>query len=101
MPTTWSGWRRWAAGDAITGPREKRVGLVHALTNGLAIGIYTASWAARLRGRHDTGARLALAGATVAGVAGYLGGHLAGARNVGSHHAAYDEVSPGTSPTGP
>ena len=96
-PTAWTGWAEWST----AGPREKRVGLVHALTNGLAIGIYTASWVARLRGRHDTGARLALAGATVAGVAGYLGGHLAGARGVGSHHAAYDEVSPGTSPTGP
>jgi len=96
-PTAWTGWAEWST----AGPREKRVGLVHALTNGLAIGIYTASWAARLRGRHDTGARLALAGATVAGVAGYLGGHLAVARGVGSRHAAYDGVSPGTSPTGP
>jgi hypothetical protein len=87
----------------LAGPREKRVGLVHAVTNAVAIGIYTASWAARLRGRHDTGARLALAGAAVAGVGGYLGGHLAGARHVGSHHAAYEEapeqVSRNTSPT--
>ena len=96
-PTAWTGWAEWSA----VGPREKRVGLVHAVTNGLAIGIYTASWVARLRGRHDTGARLALIGATVAGVAGYLGGHLAGARKVGSHHPAFDEVSRGTSPTGP
>ena len=95
-PTAWTGWAEWSA----AGPREKRVGLVHAVTNGLAIGIYTASWVARQRGRHDTGARLALAGAAVAGVAGYLGGHLAGARQVGSHHPAYDEVSRGASPTG-
>ena len=95
-PTAWTGWAEWSA----AGPREKRVGLVHAVTNGLAIGIYTASWVARKRGRHDTGARLALAGAAVAGVAGYLGGHLAGARQVGSHHPAYDEDSRGASPTG-
>jgi hypothetical protein len=98
-PTAWSGWAEWS----LAGPREKRVGLVHAVTNAVAIGIYTASWAARLRGRHDTGARLALAGAAVAGVGGYLGGHLAGARNVGSHHAAYEEApeqaSRNTSPT--
>ena len=98
-PTAWSGWAEWS----LAGPREKRVGLVHAVTNGLAIGIYTASWVARVRGRHGAGARLALAGATVAGVGGYLGGHLAGARHVGSHHAAYEEepvqVSRGTSPT--
>ena len=98
-PTAWSGWAEWS----LAGPREKRVGLVHAVSNGLAIGIYTASWVARVRGRHGAGARLALAGATVAGVGGYLGGHLAGARHVGSHHAAYEEepvqVSRGTSPT--
>src|SRR4051794_15266755 len=92
-PTAWTGWAEWSA----AGGREKRVGLVHAVTNGLAIGIYTASWVARLRGRHDAGARLALVGATVAGVGGYLGGHLAVARRVGSHHDAFGEDPAGVS----
>ena len=87
-PTAWTGWAEWSA----AGPREKRVGLVHAVTNGVAIGVYTASWIARHRGRHGAGARLALAGAAVSGVGAYLGGHLAAARKVGSHHPAYDKA---------
>jgi hypothetical protein len=86
-PTAWTGWAEWSA----AGSREKRVGLVHAVTNGVAIGVYSASWLARRRGRHQTGARLALAGAAVSSVGAYLGGHLAEARKVASHHPAYDD----------
>jgi Predicted membrane protein (DUF2231) len=89
LPTAWSGWAEWSA----AGPRDKRVGLVHAVTNGVAIGAYAASWLARRRGRHGTGVRLALTGAAVSGVGAYLGGHLVAARKVASHHPAYDEVS--------
>ena len=88
-PTAWTGWAEWSAAE----PRDKRVGLVHAVTNGLAIGVYAASWVARRQGRHDAGARLALAGAAVSGVGAYLGGHLASARNVGTHHPAFDAGS--------
>lgn len=88
-PTAWTGWAEWSA----AAPRDKRVGLVHAATNGLAIGLYTASWSARRRGRHVAGARLALLGAAVAGVGAYLGGHLAVARKVGSHNPVFDEAS--------
>jgi hypothetical protein len=88
-PTAWTGWAEWSA----AGDRDKRVGLVHAVTNGVAIGIYAASWIARQRGRHGSGARLALAGAAVQGVGAYLGGHLAAARKVGSRHPAYGEPS--------
>ena len=87
-PTAWSGWAEWSA----AGPRDKRVGLVHAVTNGVAIGVYAASWLARRRGRHGTGARLALAGAAVSGIGAYLGGHLAATRKVSSHHPAYDDA---------
>ena len=84
----------------VRGPRDKRVGLVHAVTNGVAVGVYTASWLARRRGRHGTGAGLALAGAAVSGVGAYLGGHLAEARKVGSRHPAYEDgpVSDGAPP---
>lgn len=85
-PTAWTGWAEWSA----AGSRDKRVGLVHAVTNGLAIGVYAASWFARQQGRHGAGARLALAGAAVSGVGAYLGGHLAAARKVGSRHPVYD-----------
>jgi hypothetical protein len=89
-PTAWTGWAEWSAAE----DRDKRVGLVHAVTNGLAIGIYAASWIARQRGRHGSGARLALAGAAVQGVGAYLGGHLTAARKLGSRHPAYGEPSP-------
>jgi hypothetical protein len=89
-PTAWTGWAEWS----VVAPREKRVGLVHAVANGVAIGVYAASWLARVRGRHGTGARLALAGAAVAGGSAYLGGHLTAARKVASHHPAYEDAPP-------
>ncbi len=87
-PTAWTGWAEWSE----AGSRGQRVGLVHAVTNGVAIGLYAASWLARRRGRHGAGVRRALAGAAVSGAGAYLGGHLAAARKVGSHHAAYDDA---------
>ena len=96
-PTAWAGWAEWSA----AGPRDKRVGLVHAVTNGVAVGVYTASWLARRRGRHGTGAGLALAGAAVSGVGAYLGGHLAEARKVASRHPAFDDDVAQADPAGP
>lgn len=94
-PTAWTGWAEWSA----AGPRDKRVGLVHAVTNAAVIGTYAASWMARRQGRHASGMRLALAGATLSGVGAYLGGHLAAARKVGSRDPAYAE--PDAAPVGP
>lgn len=84
-PTAWTGWAQWSGSEL----RDKRVGLVHAATNGLAASMYAASWVARRRGSQSAGAGLAVAGAAVAGVGGYLGGHLASARHVSSRHSAY------------
>ena len=96
-PTAWTGWAEWAA----AGTREKRVGLVHAATNAVAISAYAASWVARRRGRHGTGVRLALGGAVVSTVGAYLGGHLVEARKVASRHPVYDDgPSSGTQPLG-
>lgn len=87
-PTAWTGWAEWSE----AGPRDKRVGLVHAVTNGVAITLYARSWTARRRGRRGSGVRRALAGAAVAGVGAYLGGHLAVARKVGSRDPAFDRT---------
>lgn len=84
-PTAWTGWAEWSAAER----RDKRVGLAHAGTNVVAIGLYATSWGARRRGRHETGRRLALAGAAISGAGAYLGGHLAIARKVGSRHPAF------------
>jgi hypothetical protein len=89
-PTAWTGWAEWSA----AGSREKRVGLVHAVTNGVAISLYARSWVARRRGRHGSGVRLALAGAAVSGLGAYLGGHLTAARKVASRHPAYEVAGP-------
>lgn len=85
-PTAWAGWAEWSA----AGQRDKRVGLVHAVTNAVVIGLYTGSWLARRKGRHGFGVRLALVGATLSAVGAYLGGHLTEARKVASHDPAYD-----------
>ena len=54
----------------------RRVAAVHAVGNVSATGVYLVSWLARRRGHHRLGAVLALGGATLATVAGLLGGHL-------------------------
>jgi hypothetical protein len=87
-PTFWTGWAEWST----AGGSEKRVGLVHAITNGVALSAYTASWIARRRGRHGAGAGLALTGAAVSSVGAYLGGHLIAARKVASHDPVYDNA---------
>ncbi len=92
-PTAWTGWAQWVE----SGPREKRVGLVHAVTNGAAIGAYAASWVSRRRGRHGSGVGWALAGAALSSVGGYLGGHLVSTRRVATHDPAYDGGSAGAS----
>lgn len=86
-PTAWSGWAEWSG----AGRREQRVGLVHAVANATAALAYASSWIARRRGDHAAGVRRALVGAAVASVGGYLGGHLAAARKVGTHHAAFED----------
>jgi hypothetical protein len=88
-PTAWAGWAEWSA----AGPRDKRVGLVHAATMAVAIILYAASWVARRGGRQGSGTSLALAGAAVSGVGGYLGSHLALARKLGSRNPAFSEAS--------
>lgn len=85
-PTAWTGWAEWSN----AGHREKRVGVVHAVVNGLSAGVFTASWVARRQGRHAAGARLALVGMSISGAGAFLGGHLAAARKVSSHHPAFD-----------
>ena len=85
-PTAWTGWAEWST----AGHREKRVGVVHAVVNGLSAGVYAASWVARRQGKDTAGARLSLVGLSMSGAAAYLGGHLAAARKVSSHHPAFD-----------
>ncbi|MGN6694987.1 MAG: DUF2231 domain-containing protein [Aquihabitans sp.] len=73
VPTVWAGWADW-----IELPRgRRRSGIVHAASNATATALYGASWFARRRGNRTLGVGLGHAGAAVATVGGYLGGHLA------------------------
>lgn len=73
LPTVTTGWADWAELDA----RQKRVGLVHAVANATAAGLYSLSWLQRRRGRQTSGVLLSFAGLAIVSAAGYLGGHLA------------------------
>jgi len=79
VPTAAAGLSDWADAE----PDGRRVGLVHASVNTLALLCYSASLAARLLGRRKAGVGLGLAGATAISVGGYLGGHLSYVQQVG------------------
>ncbi|MFE9407135.1 Rieske 2Fe-2S domain-containing protein [Streptomyces sp. NPDC006530] len=81
VPAAWAGWVDWAEQPE----RQLRTGVVHAASNGVAIGLYAASWAVRGRGRPVLGRVLGFAGLTVAGVGGMIGGHLAYRQGVGAN----------------
>jgi nitrite reductase/ring-hydroxylating ferredoxin subunit/uncharacterized membrane protein len=79
VPTAAAGLSDWADAE----PEGRRVGLVHAGCNTLALVCYSASLVARLLGRRKAGVGLGLAGATAISVGGYLGGHLSYVQAVG------------------
>ncbi len=90
LPTAASGLSDWAH----TGEQDQRVGAVHAAANVAALACYTASYAARWRGRHLRAALLGFAGATAAMAGGYLGGHLALNRAVTRDNALMPDAQP-------
>ena len=79
VPTAAAGLSDWS--DTFGGP--KRVGLVHASCNTLALLSYSGSLVARLLGRRKAGVGLSLVGATAISVGGYLGSHLSYVQAVG------------------
>lgn len=87
VPTALSGAADWSD----TYGEETRIGLVHALANVAALGLYCASLVARRTGRRGRGRALALAGFGVMSAGGYLGGHLSYGRGVGVNHTFLEE----------
>lgn len=87
VPTAVTGLAEWAR----TGPRERRVGLVHAAANSVALACYTGSWLARRRSAHKVGVALGLTGGLFAAAGGYLGAHLIEVRKVSSYHPEFAE----------
>jgi nitrite reductase/ring-hydroxylating ferredoxin subunit/uncharacterized membrane protein len=89
-PTAVTGVTDWADTEPGNAP-VRRVGLVHAASNATAFGLYTASLLARRKGSTGRGKALALAGAGVMTVGGYLGAHLSYARGVGPDQTIFDQ----------
>ena len=79
LPTAVAGLSDWRHTDGA----ERRVGLVHAISNTVAVTAYGVSWFARRAGRRKTGIVLSSVGAVAVGVGGWLGGHLSYAMGVG------------------
>jgi uncharacterized membrane protein len=77
VPTVATGLADWSDLDR----RKQRVGVVHAATNAVAAGLYGISLANRVRGRRARGITFGMLGASVMTVGGYLGGHLAFAKD--------------------
>lgn len=88
-PTAVTGFSDWADTE-LSDEGVRRVGLLHAQANVVALLLYSASLVARRRGSRLRGALLALAGAGVLGASGHLGGHLAYVRGVGVNQTAFD-----------
>jgi nitrite reductase/ring-hydroxylating ferredoxin subunit len=84
VPTAITGWADWSQ----LHPQQQRVGLVHALANGVALSLYTASLVARARGRSLTGKAMSYAGLGAVMAGGYLGGHLVFRQAAGVNHTA-------------
>jgi nitrite reductase/ring-hydroxylating ferredoxin subunit len=69
---------------------ERRVGTVHALVNVTALSAMAASYVLRRRGRRGAGIAVAMVGNGVAGLGGWLGGHLAYRLGVGVNTTAFE-----------
>ena len=88
LPTAATGLNDWSTLYGGT----RRVGIVHAGSNVVAVGLFGTSWVARKKGRRLVGKGLALAGFGAATFAGFLGGHLSFRRGVGVDHTAFLEL---------
>ncbi|MFD6971476.1 DUF2231 domain-containing protein [Streptomyces sp. NPDC059949] len=82
-PAAVAGWVDWAD----LPPEQARVGLAHAVSNGVAVGCYALSLTARLRGRPLKGRLWSWGGLTAVALTGALGGHVAYRQAVGTHPA--------------
>jgi nitrite reductase/ring-hydroxylating ferredoxin subunit len=87
VPTALAGLSDWAD---VWG-RARRVGLVHASANVLALYLYVGSSLARKRGRRQRGWWLSATGYGVITTSAYLGGHLSFGKGIGVDHTAFDE----------
>jgi nitrite reductase/ring-hydroxylating ferredoxin subunit/uncharacterized membrane protein len=71
---------------------SRRVGLVHGLLNVTTVGLQSASWVLRRRGRRTAGVALSTAGLAVVSASAWLGGHLSFGSGVGVNETAFEEL---------
>ena len=88
VPTALTGLSDWAD---VWG-RSRRVGLVHASANVVALYLYVSSSLARKRGRRLRGWWLSASGFGVATASAYLGGHLSFGKGVGVNQTAFESA---------
>jgi nitrite reductase/ring-hydroxylating ferredoxin subunit/uncharacterized membrane protein len=88
VPTAMTGLHDWSD----TQEKERRVGIVHAAGNSLALSLYTASAVARARDRRALGVLLGLGGLGSMLFSAYLGGHLSYANGVNVNRTAWHEA---------
>src|SRR5919201_552400 len=88
LPTAVTGLSDWADSTKLD-DTIRRAGAVHAAANVAALALYSASLAARRRGRRGRGVAYGLAGAATLAVGGYLGGHLSYAKGLGVDQTAF------------
>ncbi|MFF4985402.1 Rieske 2Fe-2S domain-containing protein [Streptomyces sp. NPDC001046] len=82
-PAALAGWVDWAELHR----QQQRVGLVHAVSNIAAVGLYATSLAFRAKGRETAGRAYGFLGLTAVGLGGMLGGHMAYRQASGANHA--------------
>ena len=87
-PVFASGWSDWADTE-VAEPAVRRIGVVHAATNGIASTLFAASWVKR--GNGSGGRLLALAGGATLSAGAYLGGHLSFGEGVGVDQTVFEE----------
>ncbi|KWX65718.1 DUF2231 domain-containing protein [Mycobacterium sp. NAZ190054] len=80
-PTALAGW----ADFALLNREQRRVGLIHAVTNAVAIGLFALAYRAHRAQHHRRATALTVVALVVVSVGGALGGHLAYAQGAGVH----------------
>jgi nitrite reductase/ring-hydroxylating ferredoxin subunit len=87
VPTAAAGLSDWAD----VGGGARRVGVVHAAANTVALGLYAGSWAARRRGARLRAWWLSSLGFGTAFFSAYLGGHMVFAQGVGVEQTVFEQ----------
>ena len=92
VPTALTGMTEWADTQRSDTP-VRRIGVVHAAANTVALACFAASFAARRSGNQRAGKLLGFGGIAALTVGGHLGGHLTYSKGVGVDQTTF-EVRP-------